>query len=192
MSPGAETYRFPFRRGADVYDALFLKPYPQREGRVQQRVDGDRAGRVVLCALEAELVVPEEAGRCHEEGGVPQAEPHVGQGVRLLQAQAVEVVGERIVRGVLQVCEVVERDLLGGDGHLVLRRLRLMLILLLPRAVFPSVSTVRDKKCLGVGSIQVDRWCWTRSLGVVVIFKGVLLGGARTGVCLSGWGSKLW
>lgn len=56
-----ETHSLPTRRGADVDDALLLLPYPQRQGGVEDGVDGDRRRGVVLCVVEAELVVPREA-----------------------------------------------------------------------------------------------------------------------------------
>lgn len=97
-------YRLAVGGGADVDDALLFQPDPQGQGGVQDGVDEHGGGRVVLGALEAELVVPEEAGGGDEEGGVAQAQAHVGEGVGLLELQRVEVVGDGIVGGVLEVC----------------------------------------------------------------------------------------
>lgn len=58
---GKQAYSLPARRDADVDDAFFLLPYPQRQGGVEHGVDGYRRRGVVLCVVEAELVVPREA-----------------------------------------------------------------------------------------------------------------------------------
>lgn len=55
-------------------------------------------------ALEPELVVPAETGPGEEESSVPQGQAHVGQRVRLLELEGVQVVRDRIVGCVLKVC----------------------------------------------------------------------------------------
>lgn len=110
-------YRLPIRRSAHVDGPLLLQPYPQRQRRVEYHVHNHRRCCVVLGALKPKLIVPEEAGGGDEEGSISKCQAHVGQGVGLSELEGVEVVGNRIVGSVLQVSEVVDRDLLFGDGH---------------------------------------------------------------------------
>lgn len=105
--PARATYRFSIRCGAHVDDTLLLEPYPQSQRRVEYGVDNHSAGCVVFCALEAELVVPEKAGGSDQEGGVAQAQADIGEGVGLLELQGIQVVGNRIIRGVLEICSGV-------------------------------------------------------------------------------------
>lgn len=55
----------------------------------------------MLGAVPAQLVVPEEAERGDGKGAVAEREAYVLEVVRLLELERVEVVGDRIVRGVL-------------------------------------------------------------------------------------------
>jgi hypothetical protein len=56
------TDRLSTRRGTDVDNPLLLRPDPERQGAVEDGVDGDCGCCVELCVFEAELVIPEEAG----------------------------------------------------------------------------------------------------------------------------------
>jgi len=69
-----------FARGgsADVDGALFDGKDPEGEDAVDERVEGYCDGGVELCGLEAELVVPEEAGCCEGEGGEAEGQTDVG------------------------------------------------------------------------------------------------------------------
>jgi hypothetical protein len=79
------------------------EPNPQRQRAIQKRVKRDGGGRVVLRILEAELVVPAEAGGADGEGGVAEREAHVAEGVGLLEGEGIEVVGDCVVGGVFEV-----------------------------------------------------------------------------------------
>jgi len=87
-----------------VYQALLNIPNPQRHGAIKNHVEDHGAGRQVLCALEAELVVPSEAGGRDEEGGGAKGEADVGGCVDLFNFEGVEVVWDGIVGGVFKVC----------------------------------------------------------------------------------------
>lgn len=71
--------------GPDIHGTLLDEPDPQRQRAIEERVQCDGNGGVVLCRVEAELVVPVEASGADSEGGVPQGEAHVAEGVRLLE-----------------------------------------------------------------------------------------------------------
>lgn len=94
------TYARPIRRRALVHGALLDEADPEGQDAVEHGVEGDGGGGVVLGGLEAELVVPGEAGGGDGEGRVPQGQPRVDQPVVLLEAQGVEVVGDGVVGGV--------------------------------------------------------------------------------------------
>lgn len=74
-------------RRAHIDDVLLLEPYPQRQEAVEDGVEDDGRGRVVLCVVEAELVVPGEAGCGDEEGAVAERKPDVREVVRLLELE---------------------------------------------------------------------------------------------------------
>jgi len=88
-----------------VHDALLDAPDPGRQCAVEQRVQGHGRGGVGLGGLEAQRVVPVEAGGAEGEGGVAEGEAHVAEGVGLREVEGVEVVGDCVVGGVLQVWE---------------------------------------------------------------------------------------
>lgn len=73
----ALTYLVSFGGGALVHDALLHKGDPVGENGVDEGVDGDGDGRVILRVLEAELVVPGEAGAGDDEGGVAEHQSRV-------------------------------------------------------------------------------------------------------------------
>lgn len=98
------TYRFPARRRADIHNPILLQPDPQRQGGIQQGIQRHRSGGVIFGALEAELVVPGETGGGDKEGGIAQGQAHVSQGVGLLELEGVQVIGDGIIGGVLEVC----------------------------------------------------------------------------------------
>lgn len=91
--------------GADVDGALLHGPDPEREQAVEQRVERDRHGRVLLRGVEAELVVPVEGRGADGEGRVAQREARVREGVRLLELEGVEVGRDGIVGGVFEIWE---------------------------------------------------------------------------------------
>jgi hypothetical protein len=54
----------------------------------------------MLCALEAELVVPVKGRGADDEGGVANRQASVREGVRLCEFEGVEVRGDGVVGGV--------------------------------------------------------------------------------------------
>lgn len=76
---------------------------PNRQCAAQEHVDSHRAGRVVLCVVEAELVVPQEAEGGDEEGPIAEGEADVLEVEGLLEFEGVEVVCEGVVGGVFEV-----------------------------------------------------------------------------------------
>lgn len=77
MKKKGKTYARPVGRHALVHDALLDEADPVRQGTVEQRVQGDGAGGVVLGGFEAQLVVPEEAGGGDGERAVPEGQPRI-------------------------------------------------------------------------------------------------------------------
>lgn len=72
----------------------------------------------MLGAVPAQLIVPEEAERGDGKGAVAEREPHVLEAVRLLELERVEVVGDRIVRGVLEILKASRvRCTSGGEAR---------------------------------------------------------------------------
>lgn len=72
-----------------VHDALLHEGDPYGQGAVDDGVEGDGGGGVPLGALEAELVVPEEAGGGDGEGAVAQGQARVDEAVVLLELERV-------------------------------------------------------------------------------------------------------
>ena len=95
------THLRPVRRCALVHRALLHETDPYRQGAVDERVQRDGGSRVPLGALEAQLVVPEEAGGGDGEGAVAKGQARVDEAVVLLELERVQVVWYRIVGGVL-------------------------------------------------------------------------------------------
>lgn len=87
----------------NVNDAPLDEPDPGRQRAVEEGVEGDGDGGVGLGRLEAQGVVPVEAGGAEGEGGVAEGEADVGEGVGLGEVEGVEVVGDGVVGGVFQV-----------------------------------------------------------------------------------------
>lgn len=54
----------------------------------------------MFCGLEAQLVVPPEGQGADSEGGVPECQARVGEGVGLGEFEGVEVCGYGVVGGV--------------------------------------------------------------------------------------------
>lgn len=92
-----DVYLAPVRRRGLVYDALLDKRDPVRQHGVEQCVSGDGGGRVHLCALEAELVVPAKARGRERKRPVAEGQPSVSKGVVLPELERVEVVWYRVV-----------------------------------------------------------------------------------------------
>lgn len=63
-------YLFSRGRYALVYDVLLLERHPKRQDTINGCVEYDCAGCVVLGAVPAELVVPQEAQRGNGKGAV--------------------------------------------------------------------------------------------------------------------------
>lgn len=95
------TYLRPIRRSALVDDAALDIGDPVRQQAIEQGIHGDGARGQVLGLLEAQLAVPQEGGRRYGEGPVPQRQPRVRQLVVLAELQAVQVVRDRVIGGVL-------------------------------------------------------------------------------------------
>lgn len=103
MVGAVATNLLPAGRGADIDDPLLKTPDPDGEGPIEEGVENNGGSSVVLGAVESKLVVPEEAGGGDQEGAVAQAQTDVGEGVRLLELERVQVVGDSIVGRVLKV-----------------------------------------------------------------------------------------
>lgn len=88
---------------ADINFALLHQPYPSCQSTIEQSIKCNRNSSVMFRRVPAELVVPVEAGGAERECRVAKAKANVGQGVRLFELQRVQVVGYRIVGGVLEV-----------------------------------------------------------------------------------------
>lgn len=58
----------------------------------------------MLGVLETKLVVPKETSGGDAKGAVTEGEANVGEGMRLSELERVEVVGNGVVRCVLEVC----------------------------------------------------------------------------------------
>lgn len=97
-----------FATGSSAYidGAVLGKPDPEGESAVQEGVDGYGGGGEVLGALKAIVIVPEKTCSCYGESRVAQRQADVGQLVRLLESEAVQVIGDGIVRGVFEVWRV--------------------------------------------------------------------------------------
>lgn len=86
-----------------VHNALLDKPQPVAKGAVEHeiRYHGGQGKR--LAGLPAKLPVVVEQGACNGHGRVAQDEADVGLRVDLLELEAVEVIGQRIVGGALEI-----------------------------------------------------------------------------------------
>lgn len=98
---GEGHYLRPIRCRALVHRPLLDEADPVRQRAIEQGVQRDGGRGVVLGGLEAQLVVPQEAGGGDGEGAVAQGQTRVYEGVVLLELERVEVVGDRVVGGVL-------------------------------------------------------------------------------------------
>lgn len=97
---GGGTYLVARGACARVYNASLDEVDPGCEEAVEEGVEGDGDGGVGFCGVEAEGVVPVEAGGAEEEGGVAEGEADVGEGVGLGEVQGVQVGGDGVVGGV--------------------------------------------------------------------------------------------
>jgi hypothetical protein len=86
-----------------VHLALLDAPDPEGKQAIQAGVSGDSRGGVVFCVVEAELEVPIESRGADGKGQIADAESHIGENVRLLEFERVEVVGDGIVAGIFEV-----------------------------------------------------------------------------------------
>lgn len=131
------------RRDSLVHDALLDIGDPVCEHGVQESVDCYGGGSVVFRALESKLVVPAEAGAGNCKGTVSERQPCVGECVNLLELQRVQVVGNGIVGGVLQICIVSasckQRKVACDAAHSQYLPARLCTVIFSCEAIFGSV-----------------------------------------------------
>jgi hypothetical protein len=71
-------YLFPRRCYPLVHSPALHGRHPKGQEATDEGVRGDSSGSVVLCVVEAEFVVPSEAGRCDEEAAVAEGQTDVG------------------------------------------------------------------------------------------------------------------
>ncbi len=88
---------------ANVYLSLLNQPNPCRQRTIEHCVKCHGDGGVMLRGVPAEPVVPVEAGCAKREGGIADCETDIGQNVRLLELERVEIGWDGIVGSVLKV-----------------------------------------------------------------------------------------
>lgn len=86
--------------------ALLHAPDPVRQGSVEDEVRDNGQKRPVLGCIPAQLVIGIKGDSCNGNCRVSKPEPDVGKKVRLLELERGQVVGESIIRSVLQICYI--------------------------------------------------------------------------------------
>ena len=86
-----------------VNDALLNGPDPERHGPVESEISQNCPESSNLRSIPAKFVVSRKRDSCNNDCRVAKCQSHIGELVRLLEFQGVEVIWEGIVGGILKV-----------------------------------------------------------------------------------------
>ena len=101
---GTRTYLFLAIWGRGQIDLTSLDILlPLHHTIIKHSIASDRGKGPGFGLLETKVVIPGEAGYGEDKGAVAKRQANIGEKVNLLELQRVEVVGDRIVRRVLEV-----------------------------------------------------------------------------------------